>query len=146
MTKDVIVSIRGVQFENDPQETIEVITGGEYTFEGDKHQLIYDEVSEETSEVFKSEIKFDGNRVEIIKNGAANTHMVFEEGKKNVTYYDTPYGGLLVGILASRIKIEERENNIDIKISYFLEINSQHVSNCEIVVSIEAKENAVLHL
>ena len=34
----------------------------------------------------------DDEVLEIIKTGSTNSHMIFEEGKSNLTIYDTPYG------------------------------------------------------
>ena len=34
--------------------------------------------------------------MELTKKGAVNVHMIFEKNKKNITYYNTPYGSLLV--------------------------------------------------
>lgn len=146
MTKDVILSIQGVQFENNQDENVEVITLGEYCFKEGKHQIDYEEVSEELTDVVKCTIIFDETLVEIIKTGTTNVHMVFEERKKNVTYYNTPYGDLLVGLCANKIRVHEEEDYIDVKINYSLEINNQHISNCEISMNIKSKEKAVLHL
>ena len=48
MTKDVIVSINGLQIarQNEESEPIEVITAGDYYKKNDKHYIIYDEVAE----------------------------------------------------------------------------------------------------
>lgn len=146
MTKDVILSIHGVQFENSPGESVEIITIGEYYFKDDLHNIIYDEVSEDLTDVVNCIIKFDQNKVEIIKKGTTNVHMIFEEKKKNVTYYNTPYGDLLVGLSATKIKISEQEDSLEVKIGYSLEINNQHISNCEISMCIESKDKANLHL
>ena len=59
MTKDVLVSVRGI-----------------HTAEADGE---------------------NGN-VEVIKNGLAKTHMVFEEHKTNVSYYATSFGKMMVGV------------------------------------------------
>lgn len=146
MTKDVILSIHGVQFENSPGESVEIITIGEYYFKDDLHNIIYDEISEDLTDVVNCTIKFDQNKVEIIKKGTTNVHMIFEEKKKNVTYYNTPYGDLLVGLSATKIKIDDQEDSIEVKIGYSLEINNQHISNCEISMCIKSKDKANLHL
>lgn len=146
MTKEVLLSIHGVQFENDPTEAIEVITVGEYYTKEDKHYILYEEVVEESSEIVKCTIKIKRDRIEIIKKGFADVHMIFEERKNNVTYYDTPYGAILVGICANKIKIEEQEDSLDIKIQYSLEMNNQHISNCEISMKVTSKEKANIQL
>lgn len=146
MTKEVLLSIHGVQFENNPEESVEVITVGEYDYTEEMHRITYDEVADNMEGVVKCTIQFNKSRVEIIKKGLANVHMIFEEKKKNVTYYNTPYGDLLVGLCANKIKIDQQENVIQVNIGYSLEINSQHISNCEISMSIKSKESANLQL
>ena len=41
--------------------------------------------------------------LEVRKKGAVNVHMVFEPGKKNMTYYTTPFGTLQLGIATTAL-------------------------------------------
>ena len=61
MTKDVLVSISGVQSElihpSDENEPIEVITPGTYYYKNGKHYIIFDEMVEEMAETVHNRIK-----------------------------------------------------------------------------------------
>lgn len=46
-------------------------------------------------------IKMSPKGMEVRKKGVVNVHMVFEQGKKNMTYYSTPYGTIEMGIAAT---------------------------------------------
>ena len=49
MTKDVLISISGLQFaEGENSEPVEVITSGSYYKKNGKHYILYDEVAEDT--------------------------------------------------------------------------------------------------
>lgn len=72
--------------------------------------------------------------------------MLFEKDKKNMSYYYTPFGSLLIGIEAKKIGIEEQEHNIDVAVSYALEINYEHLADCEIKLNIKSKDAADFHL
>lgn len=144
MTKDVIVSIKGLQFESDGDEPVEVISVGQYYYKNEKHYILYEEIMEDeqgNGEVTKNTIKISKDTMEILKKGANNTHMVFEENKKNLTYYNTPFGQLIIGIDTTGFKVIEEDNAIGVKIHYNLEINYSHVSDCEIVVKVLAKDS-----
>ena len=144
MTKDVIVSIKGLQFESDGDEPVEVISVGQYYYKNEKHYILYEEIIEDeqgNSEVTKNTIKISKDTMEILKKGVNNTHMVFERNKKNLTYYNTPFGQLIIGIDTTGFKVIEDDNAIGVKIRYNLEINYSHVSDCEIVIKILAKDN-----
>lgn len=141
MTKDVLVTIRGLQFTSDANaEATEVITAGEYHFKNEKHYLIYEEAFEGTQEVGRNIIKIKQDYMELTRKGVNSVHMVFEKHKKNVTYYYTPFGSLLIGIDAHKVEIEELEHKIHIDVEYDLEINYEHVADCHIDMDITPRE------
>lgn len=140
MTKEVLVSISGLQFaEQMDSEPVEVITSGDYYKKNGKHYIIYDEVSEDFHGTTKNIIKLGEKSLDITKRGAANVHMMFEKGKKNVTYYYTPYGSLLIGIDATKIEVQETEHDIHVTVDYALEINYEHMADCTITMKIKSK-------
>lgn len=140
MTKDVLVSIRGLQFaEGAGNEPIEVITSGTCYKKNGKYYVLYDEVMEGAAEPIKNIAKIGEHSLDITKRGAVNVHMMFEQDKKNVTYYYTPYGSLLIGIEATRIAVKEQEQNLSVTVDYRLEINYEHVADCTIEMKINNK-------
>lgn len=136
MTKDVLVSISGLQFDADQKETVEVISPGEYYFRNGKHFVLYEEISEESNEITKNVVKFSESQAEITKKGASNVHMLFEGGKNNQTYYSTPYGSLLIGINTEKVCVEESEDALKVYIHYALDMNYNHVSDCSVTIRI----------
>lgn len=138
MNKEVIINISGLQLEVDTEEPIELMTTGDYYLKNGKHYIMYDELTDD-SQVVKNRLKISPKIVEVTKRGASSSHMVFERGKENLTYYDTPFGSLLLGINTSKIDLEEKEDSMALHIDYGLSINSDHVSDCSIDVSIASK-------
>lgn len=140
MKKNVLVSISGLQYEIDKDEAVEVISAGDYYFRNGKHYVLYEESLEDIEGTSKCTIKIAEKQIDIIKNGANNVHMVFEENKKNSTLYNTPYGDLQVGIYTTLIKVTEEEDRIVVDIEYSLDINYAHVSDCQIQLKITSKK------
>lgn len=146
MTKDVLVSISGLHMDalsgmlNGDDEAIEVVTPGNYYCKNGKHYVIYDEVMEGMHGIIKNRIKITGtDSVEIMKTGLSNTHMVFERNKKNITYYQTPYGQMLIGVKTRNMEINVTEENIDVSVDYELDINYEPLADCKIKMEIYAK-------
>jgi uncharacterized beta-barrel protein YwiB (DUF1934 family) len=147
MTKEVLVTISGLQFAGEEEnEPVEVITAGAYYKRNGKHYVVYDEVMEGFSQTTKNIIKLGENTMDITKSGAANVHMMFEKGRKNVSYYYTPYGDILVGIDATRVEIKETEENIDVKVEYNLEVNYEHMADCTISMKITPRGAKGFHI
>ena len=114
MTKDVIVTISGLQFAQETEtEPVEIVTAGSYYKKNGKHYIIYDEVMEGFEGSTKNIIKLTEDSLDVTKKGVTNVHMVFEENKKNITYYNTPFGNLFIGIDAEKIQVEESEDRYE---------------------------------
>ncbi len=144
MTKDVLLSISGLQFaakDEEDIEPVEMITAGDYYKKNGKHYILYDEVMEGFDGNTKNIIKLTEDSLDNTKKGISNVHMVFEKNKKNVSYYNTPFGSLLIGIDAKSVDIAETESHIDVKIKYNLEVNYEHLADCSITMSIQSKES-----
>lgn len=144
MTKDILISIKGLQFELGNDEAVEMIAPGEYFLRNGKHYVRYEEIIEGVEgehDISMNMVKISGKQVEIMKKGGSNVHMVFAENQKNLTYYTTPFGNLQIGIFTNHIDIKEKEELIEIKLRYDLEINQSFVSDCEITMFIMSKDS-----
>lgn len=144
MTKEVLLTLQGLQF--DQRETdadkIEMVTVGDYFKKNDRHYVVYEEVTEGFEQPTKNRLKFSDHMVELTRNGLVNVHMVFQENKKNMSNYNTPFGQILVGIDTKRINIDEKEDNIVVDVDYALDINYEFLSDCHIKIDIRSKENS----
>lgn len=141
MTKDVLLSVKGLQISpGDQSDTIEVISPGNYYYKNGKHFFLYDEVTEGQSDPIRNIVKVADDYMELTKKGPVNVHMIFEKDRKNVTYYYTPYGSLLVGIDAYRVNVQEEEAQIAVDVEYALEVNNEHLANCHIRIQANPRE------
>ena len=144
MNKDVLIHVRGLQMmeTDDAQEPIEIVVPGQYYFRNGSHYLRYEEMLDDTAETTVNYIKMSPNGVEVRKQGQVNVHMVFEEGKKNKTFYNTPYGTLQMGISATGLELKESEDGIQMKVDYAVDMNEEHVADCYLTVQAQSKDSA----
>ena len=77
----------GLQTELGSEETVEVVSCGEYHFRNGKHFVIYEEVMDESSNHMDTKclLKLSDKHIELLKKGDVETHMVFEEGKTHLS-------------------------------------------------------------
>lgn len=145
MEKEVLLALKGLQFAVDEEgaQALETITPAEYFMRNGSHYVIYDEVMEGFAENTRNVIKFKDSLVEVTKKGLMNVHMVFEEKKKNMTSYVTPFGNILIGIDTADVKIKEEEDNISVNVEYTLEANYEHLADCKIEMSIRPREDGI---
>lgn len=145
MEKEVLLSIKGLQFAVDEEgaQALETITAAEYYERNGSRYVVYDEVTEGFPEATKNMIKFKDSLVEVTKKGLMNVHMVFEQNKKNMTNYGTPFGNILIGIDTGKVTIAEDADEIKISVDYVLEANYEHLADCKIEINIKNRENGI---
>ena len=143
MEKNVIITIRGLQFvQNDEEvEPVEVVTPGEYYKKNGQHYLLFEESVESFGETTHNLMKFRKDHLEVRKKGLVNVHMVFEENKKTLSYYQTPYGIMNMGIAATRIQMDEQKDNIDVRVDYALNLNENYVADCTIYMNVKSRDS-----
>lgn len=134
MTKDVLISINGLQFIRDDvgMGPVEVVTPGEYYKKNGNYYLLFDESTEGFQETTHNMIKFRSGCLEVRKNGLVNADMLFETDKKTFSIYQTPFGSMRIGIAATGISIRETDERIDLQVDYALDINDDFVADCVI--------------
>ena len=139
MTKDILIHISGLQMELEEKEPVEMMTTGAYYWKNGKQYILYNEI-EDNHQVVRNLLKIGPKTVEISKKGGSNSHMIFEKGKENLSYYDTPAGSLLLGVSTSDIRWMEKEDHMKLQVDYDLSINADHISKCKIDVNIKSNE------
>ena len=127
MTKDVLITIRGVHTLDHEDNDVEMIVRGDYYQKNGKHYILYEEILEGAEERVKNVIKISPSSMDIIKKGVTNSRMLFEKNKKNLSCYSTPVGNLVIGIQANHFYVEEQENSIKVNVDYSLDINYEHM-------------------
>ncbi len=121
-------------------DEIEIITPAQYYFKNGKHYVMYDEVGENKNELTKNTLKFYDKYLSVTKTGYTNVQMIIEQGRENITSYQTPMGALQVALSGRNVSIDETDDNIEILAKYGLAINFEHVADCTISMSVQSKD------
>lgn len=125
MDKSVIISIKGKQsFEGVEDEVTELVTEGLLAKEGDGEYTISYQESELTGlEGTLTTFQIENGRIILMRVGEYNSQMVFEEGRRHLSMYDTPYGALSIGVSTRKMRSSMGDAGGDIMIDYAIEID-----------------------
>lgn len=127
MEKDVIITVCGLQsYEGAEDDTIELVTEGRLTdYGGGTLVLSYQESEltgmEGTETVIHME---EDGKITLVRTGQFNSQMIFEEGERHLTLYQTPYGDLAVGVRTDRLKNTVDMDGGELEISYGIEVDN----------------------
>ena len=144
MTKEVLIHIKTQQIlkdraEDEGDDVIELMVGGEYYFRNGTHYLLYEETMEGFTESTQNFVKIRPDFMEVRKKGTVNVTMTFEKGRKNVTLYKTPFGMIEMEIDTRRVGLMEVGKCMDICAEYVLGMNGSPVADCKMQMHITAK-------
>lgn len=139
MTKDILVTISGIQIGPEDSDTIEVTTGGSYYYKNGKHYILFDEIGEEVHSIVKNTIVISPDSVDVRKKGAIDAQLCFQEGCKLNSFYTTVFGELELGIVTDRIHMKTEEERLELNLDYQLEINNEYVSENSLHLLVQAR-------
>ena len=137
--KDALIDVKGVQGMDGESGTIELTTDGEFGFKDGEYVISYDEnqMMSDGSKV-KTIVTVSGDSVTLERSGAVNSRMTIQNGVRNVCYYSTPHGDLVLGIYGDEMECDLSEKGGRIKMAYNIDSDLKPISRN--VVDITVRE------
>ena len=141
MTKEVMVTLSGLQLGDSGEDTVETVHIGEYYEKNGVHYLFFDELLEGHKTPIRNMLKLRNEKLEVRKRGPVSAELVFEEGEVTESAYNIPYGSFLVGVHTKGVCLGVEEEKIEMTASYELMVNGAHCLDCDIKVTVEPRHS-----
>lgn len=140
MEKDVITSIRGTQdYSGTDPDTMELVTEGKLAVQDGALCLSYEESELTGMEGTTTVFQVEPEKVTLLRLGSVQSEMVFEEGRRHMSLYSTPYGNMEIGVRARRLNSTLELTGGRLEIDYDIEIN--HMLAGQSLFRIDVREN-----
>lgn len=124
MEKEVVISIKGMQsYEGALPDVIELVTEGRLARDGSGYTLSYQESELTGLEGTLTTIQVDGEQVTLLRVGEFNSQLVFQEGRRHLSVYNTPYGAMEIGVHTRHLLAELNDQGGDIEVDYSVEVD-----------------------
>lgn len=138
--KDVIISIEGLQIDPDgAQEKVELITHGFLQSDPELgYSLTYEESELTGMNGTTTSFQIGENQITLRRQGSLNSEMVFQEGERHVSLYDTGFGGLMIGVNTQRAWADIGLSGGKMELRYIVEVENRAIS--ENVFHVEVRE------
>jgi uncharacterized beta-barrel protein YwiB (DUF1934 family) len=135
-TKDVIIDIKGKQYIDGFCENLDITTRGIIAEENGKIFLMYTENIFDGENAYTDIVVDSISRVVLTRNGKYPTQMVIEQGQRHIAHYETPFGGLVMGLFGENVKGELSPSGGEIDLRYRVDINSAFNGCNELKISV----------
>ena len=124
MDKEVVISIKGIQkYEGALPDVVELVTEGRLARGGDSYTLSYQESELTGLEGTLTTIQVDGEQVTLMRVGEFNSQLVFQEGRRHFSMYNTPYGAMTIGVNTRHLLAQLTDQGGDIEVDYSVEVD-----------------------
>ena len=145
MEKDVVISIKGMQkYEGNDPDTVELVTAGRLRKDKAGYTLSYQESEITGLEGTLTTIQVEGEQVTLMRMGEFNSQMVFQEGRRHLSMYNTPYGAMSVGVNTRHLLADLSDKGGDIEIDYAIEIDHAIAGRSVFQIKVREADGATL--
>ena len=137
MEKKVMISICGLQSQDDEEpDKVEFVTEGILSQTAEEGiTLCYDESEVLGEEGIMTRLSVRSNKAEMTRTGPVSAHMVFEEDKRHLGCYETPFGTISVGITAAAVE-DHLETAGSLVIRYKMDVDHRVVSTHRLEIQV----------
>lgn len=137
MEKKVMISICGLQSQDDEEpDKVEFVTEGTLSqTEEEGITLCYDESEVLGEEGVMTRLSVLSNKAEMTRTGPVSAHMVFEEDRRHLGCYETPFGTISVGITAAAVE-DRLESTGNLVIRYNMDVDHRVVSSHRLEIQV----------
>ncbi len=133
MAQTAMLTLIGRQRDQNGEESVtETRAKADYYEKGGAFYILYEEVSDDSTDVIKTTIKYRDNVLEMAKRGSVRTRMIFQAGQTHRTDYVTPYGILPLEVATRRAEFSREVGRVEIRLEYALSSDRQLLSECSL--------------
>ena len=123
---------------DDERDETELFTRGNLCRRNNNYYITYDEIGATGFEGCKTTLKVEGNdKVTLIRSGPIRSHLIVQNGERNIGHYGTEQGDMVIGINARQIDSQLTDEGGDLYFAYSLDINSSLVSENEVFINVQ---------
>ena len=133
----VWISITGTQHVDGQQDTVELTTAGQMLPTSEGWRLFYDESPASGMEGVTTSMDIQKDQVLLQRNGAMNSLLVLQKGRRHMCSYDTPYGSLMMGVYTRELRNRLTEHGGELDFCYTLDMNAGVTSSHDVHISVK---------
>jgi len=126
MKKPIVLFVKGIQvYEGVEPETTELMTEGLMEIKDGKTVLSYEETELTGMKGTTTRFIIDGDTVVLERIGLIQSQMMFRQGERSSSLYETPWGTMVVDIATTRLAHRINERGGLMEIQFTIAVNHQ---------------------
>lgn len=128
--RDYLISVKGMQSYADAlmeSTDIEMISECDLTLQDGKYFIEYEETEVTGMEGTTTDIEVDSEYVSVVRSGKVSTTMLFIKGRQTTSYYETPFGTMIMAVTTDDISTDLTLDGGTVCVTYNISMNNLYV-------------------
>lgn len=137
MKKDVLITIKDSHTVDGNKESYEMTTRGTFEGEENDYTIEYDEQYDALKGCHTVMNIKERRCVSIVRTGDFPSELIIERGKRHNCQYNTPYGSMLIGIAAQKVKSNITNGTGTLELKYTIDFYGGVANETEMKITLE---------
>jgi uncharacterized beta-barrel protein YwiB (DUF1934 family) len=137
LKKNVMLTIRGTQRIDGKEETIELLTCGQFYRRSETYWISYDESETTGFAGHRTTLHIEPNRITMRRTGLTSSNLVIEKGARHQCSYDTGCGALNIGIMGSHVCSNLTDDGGKVDFTYSMDIDTALQAEQHVTIRVE---------
>ncbi len=137
MKNNATILMHTTQTVDGEEDVIELQTCGKFAERDGKYYISYEETELTGFEETVTTIMVSDSRVKMSRSGKYNMSMTYETGEKNLCYYETLYGNIVVAVDTKKIVNNLTPEGGALLIDYLLDADNTTFAHNQLEITIQ---------
>lgn len=135
--KQILLTLKDAHTVDGNREQYEMTTHGIWDGDENNYTIEYEEQYDELKGCKTTVTVKDRRCVSIIRKGSFNSEMTIERGKRHDCEYATPFGSMLIGISAEKVRSTIVDGKGTLELKYTINFYGGVASINELIITLE---------
>lgn len=137
MEDNAMISLSTIQYAEEGEDKIELVTKGRFAEKDGKYYIIYEESEVTGFEGTTTTIKVSKDKMTLTRRGRFNSRMEFVKGEKRLCNYPTPYGAIPVAVDPLLLEANLGSGGGTVDVTYLLDLSNQLYAKNQLKLKVE---------
>lgn len=118
-------------------DKIEFVTVADFAKRNNKYYVTFTDLEEFETKGAKTTLKIESDKVTMIRFGESGSQLIFKEGIKYDTHYETPYGAFSLSVMPNNVNIDIDDNGGNLLLSYDMYFNGLKTQRNDLEINLK---------
>lgn len=123
--------------EETGRDKIEFVTVADFIKKNNKYYVTFTDLDEFETNNIKTTLKIEKDTVTMLRFGEKSSQLVFKEGNKYDSHYETPYGAFSLSVMPNDVTIDINDNGGNLSLSYDMYFNGLKTQRNDLEISLK---------